>query len=123
MSVDTETPRRSVPGVRTIDTEARTGRRLKELIDRITHRGSSGEVVVNEEAPEIKEIMEDAAEMNVDVVLTPTGTNTSVVMGHGIAEHRRFIEIGVAAGLGAAALLGIGGIILRKRHHEPDDKK
>ncbi|MSQ10340.1 MAG: hypothetical protein EXR52_04970 [Dehalococcoidia bacterium] len=122
MSLETETARRSVPGVRTIDSEPRTGRRLKELLDRITHRGSSGEVEVNAEAPEIKEIMDDAAEMNVDVVLTPTGTNTSVVMGHGIAEHRRFVEIGVAAGLGAAALLGIGGIILRKRHHEPEKK-
>ncbi len=105
-----------MPGVRLVDSEARTGSRLRALLERITHRGPDGKVSLNEQAPEIKDIMEDANELDVDVVLTPTGTNTSVVMGEGIADHRRFVELGVAAGLGAVALLGIGGIILRRRH-------
>lgn len=103
------------PGVRKIDDKAGTGAHIKALLERIIHRGPDGNVELNEDAPEIKEIMNDANERDVDVVLTPTGTNTLVVMGKGIAEHKRFIEIGAAAGLGAAALLGIGGIILRKK--------
>jgi hypothetical protein len=112
-----------MPGVRTVDEEARTGSRFRALLEKITHRGPNGEVSLNEQAPEIRDIMEDANEMDVDVVLTPTGTNTSVIMGEGIANHRRFVEIGVAVGLGAVALLGVGGVILRKRHSEPSSKK
>jgi len=112
-----------MPGVRTVDTEARTGSRFRTLLEKITRKGPDGKVQLNEQAPEIKEIMEDANEMDVDVVLTPTGTNTSVVMGEGIADHRRFIELGVAVGLGAVALLGVGGVILRKRRSEPPAKK
>ena len=108
-------PTKAMPGVRKIDDKAGTGSHILALLERIIHRGPDGKVQLNEDAPEIKDIMDDANELDVDVVLTPGGTNTTVVMGDGIAEHKRFVELGVAAGLGAVALLGIGGIILRKR--------
>lgn len=106
-------------GSRTVDGTVPTKDSLSALFSRIIHRGDDGKVMVNDQAPEIKEIMAHAEENDLDVVLSPTGRNIVAFVGKGIADHQLFVEIGAAAALiGTAAVLGVIGVVLRKHHRD-----
>lgn len=129
-----------LPGERKINGEmVLHDRHLRSLLKRVFHKDGHLEIEQEEVLEDglkeplkcLEEMVDQAEAEDKDAILVARGSNTFVMTGRWIADHKRWVEAGaVVAALGAATTVGVvaalvtKGVILRKHPRESDkDKK